>query len=505
MELKLAREQGVRLTDARGLAGHELRLVADLRPDTFVARLEALPPGFVELEPGEETAVPVAVTDLAPNANVTHIKATLTVRAAAVDEAAGETTAVEVTTGSGPTAPSQAFAVKVTPTGLPSNVQVRLDQGETIWTHGGTLEAKSYPLGDFAAQANAYLDQAKLPPGETKLTSLKFLVKSDTSGGVKIAIDPGSQEYTLLQTETWENPLDGSVRIDRSLELNFGSVDRIELDTLVDPPNDRMAPDRVTLDVTGDLGPERLLGHLATHDGSQFATVSSDYSVAQGIRLSDAGLGFQPGATVRVAGVTGVLQVEGETELYVELRSDGGGTPSSEPPIASLTVTLEPDERPGSSSWRFAAFDAPAELAVDRDYWVVFRGIRGAARLGLAAPAGEYLRHVRVNRGGQLWKSLARESRMGEESAPPSPLAAVVRLVYLPGLDDQTAAVELRLEGEPEPHLSDPQPAPQRITLEAPAGADRRAALVVSSHARGTLTLANVVQEFGPAPPGGAG
>jgi hypothetical protein len=36
----------------------------------------------------------------------------------------------------------------------------------------------------------------------------------------------------------------------------------------------------------------------------------------------------------------------------------------------------------------------------------------------------------------------------------------------------------------------------QRLTLAAPA-LDGPAALVLRSHARGTLTLANVVQEFG--------
>lgn len=501
MELKLARDQAVRLVDARGLAGHELRLVTDLRPDTFAAAIGALRPGYVELESGAEVAVPVNVPNLPPNANISHLAATLSVEATAVDAASAQATVVKVTTGAGADAKSQAFAVSVTPSGLPSNVQVRLEEGETIWTHGGTLKAATYPLGDLAAQANAYLDQAKLPAGTTTLNVLRFLVKSDTPGRVKIDLDADSPQYTLLQTETWDNPLDGSVRIDRNLELDFGSVDRIELDALAGAPSDGLAPHSVTFDVTGQLRPERLLGHLATHDGSQFATVSSDYSVAQAIRLGDAGLGFRAGATVQVAGVTGVLRVAEETELYVELRSDAGGTPSSEPPLASLTATLPPDENTGTS-WRYAAFDAPAELTVDRDYWVVFRGIRGAARLGLAA-AGQYLGDVRVNRGGQLWKSLNRKSQTTGES--PSPFAAVVRLVYLPGLDDQTAALEIRLDGEAEPHLSDPSPTPQRITLDAPAGTDHRAALVVSSHARGTLTLANVVQEFPKARPGGAG
>jgi hypothetical protein len=485
MQVKTALMRDVRLTAARGLAAKEEILGRVLRGDIFTAVIVGDLAG-VDLKPGEETPVGATV-DLPPNANVASITATLTVSAAA--RAAPETTSVTVTTGSNAGA-SQTFGVSVDPSPLPRNVQVRLDQGEVIWTHSGTLAAGTYTLPDFAPQANAYLDKAKLPEGQT---TLRFMVKSDTPGRVTIAVDANSVTYTLLQTETWSNPLDGSLRIDRNLDLDFGAVERIPLDDLVKAPA-AVALDQVTLDLTGTMGPERMLGGLAAHDGRQFATVSSDYFVAQAVRLSSEpgdGLGFKPGSTVRLAGVTGVVEVDDETELYVEVQADAGGAPAADAPLAKLNAKLAPPEPGAPKRWAYVAFETPAEVAVDRDFWVVLKGIRGRARLGLA-PAGQgYLGAVLVNRGGQLWRPFERAPATDTAAR----LAGLVRLVYLPEPDTQSAAVELTLDGSGQPQPADPETTAQRITLAASAGA-APAVLVLSSHARGAVTVANVVQEF---------
>ena len=381
-----------------------------------------------------------------------------------------EPTAVQVATGPGSDAPKQDFSVSVEPSGLPTNVQVRLDQGDTIWSHSGILPTGTYTIPNFAEQANAYLDSVKLAPGAA--TTLRFMVKSDTEGIVEIAV--GTTEYSLLQTQTWPNPLDGSVRIDRNFDLGFGDVTRIDLDALAGQAGS-MARGSVTLDVSGTLGPERMLGGLGGHDGSQYATVSGDYFVAQAVRLDDpsAGLGFAPGTKVNVAGVTGVVEVDAETELYVELQPDAGGGagPAGAAPLAKLNVTLKPPDAGAPRPWAYAAFESPAELAADTDYWIVMKGIRGAARLGIARVMSGYLGRILLNRGGQLWRPL--EGR-GAQAGDGSHLAAVARLVYLPAPDIQTAALELAVPGT-SPQLTNPDATTQRIALPRRAGPGRRA------------------------------
>jgi hypothetical protein len=484
--LKAGGGSGVSLVDVRGLAGQELLLADDFRL-TLVADVFDLVTG-VELKPGEETPVDVPLPELRQNANVSSILATLTVRAATTT-APPETTSVAVTTGSGAGA-TQSFGVSVIPPTLPRNVQVRLEGGEPFWTHGGTLQADDHRLEKFENHVNTYLDQTKPDDGKT---FLRFLVKSDTPGNVSIAV--ASVDYTLLQTETWPNPLDGSLRIDRNLELEFGTQSRIELGSLHDAPGERMGLAQVTLDVSGELGPERVLGDVPSGDPGHALKLSGDYAVGQQVRLVSEeqldpeqrpGLGFQPGDKLRIAGVTAALRTQEECELYVELQDDAAGRPKTGAPLASRTLTVAPAE--GDAGWAFAGFDEAAEIEVDRDYWIVFRGIRGVARLALASTGGEYLTEVRVNRGGQLWKPVRRP--------PADGVATLTRLVYMPDPDNESAALELGLEGSADPLAAEPAPTVQRLTLAAPA-LDGPAALVLRSHARGTLTLANVVQEFG--------
>jgi hypothetical protein len=477
---------GLRLVDARGLAGQEV--VSDLRPNLVLADVAELALG-VELVPGEETSVPVRVAGLRPNANVSEIAVTLTVREASAPAPPAETS-VAVTTGSGGDASTQTFGVSVIPPALPRNVQVRLDRGDVFWTHGGTLAAGSYELEGFADQVNSYLDEVKTEGGGTVL---RFLVQSETPGNVSIAV--ARVDFTLLQTETWPNPLDGSVRIDRNLQLEFGTQSRIELAPLHDPPSRAMALARVMVDVSGEVGPERLLGDVPPVERGHAVTVSSDYAVGQGVRIGtepSTGLGFAPGDRIAVVGVTAALRTDADCELYVDLQADAGGRPAGAAPLASQTLTLAPAENGAAAAWVFASFDQPAELALDTDYWLVFRGIRGSARLALGSAGGAYLTGVRVNRGGQTWKALARPAVPSAGGG----LVTLMRLVYLPEPDNESAAAELGLEGVPAVLPADPAATVRRLTFDAPA-ATGPTALVVTSHGRGTLTLGNVVQEFG--------
>jgi hypothetical protein len=472
------------IADARGLV-NIADIGLDLRPVVFPTIIVS--GADVSLTPGEETPVTLAVPDLPPNADVKSIAAKLLV-AAESTPAAPETTDVTVTSGSGTAASSNAFRVAVTPPLLPRNVQVRLDGGEPLWDHAGTLDAGEHDIGtNFADAANAYLDTVQLPVGTP--TALTFLVRSDTPGRVGIRLIEDSLDYTLLQTQTWPNPLDGSIRIDRNLELDFGSVARIPLDPLTPPPPRALPFAGLRLDVSGDAAPERLLGDVPRHDGRQFATVSPDYSVAQGVAIAsgtDTGLGFDPGGTVRVAGVASITEVDEPTELYVEVRPDEDGAPSSAAPLGGVSFELAPREEGVPLRWAYAQFPEAVEMAVDTPHWIVMRGIRGAARLAIGTLSGGYLGAVLVNRGGQLWKPIA--------GAGAAPVAALARITYLPDPDNETAAVAIALEGG-SAQRPDLAAQPQRIAF-APAGT-AQPELVVTAHARGSLVLANVVQEFG--------
>jgi hypothetical protein len=136
-----------------------------------------------------------------------------------------------------------------------------------------------------------------------------------------------------------------------------------------------------------------------------------------------------------------------------------------------------------------ARFDQPADLSLDTRYWIVVKGIQGKALLALGEPSEAYLDSVFVNRGGQLWKTFSRRE--------PVVSSALVRLVYLPEIDNRSASVEIGIEGVEELQRIDPQQEPQTISLAPPAAfKTAEPVIVIKSHAQGTLTLANVIQEY---------
>src|SRR5215213_7136481 len=119
--LKHGGEAPLAIADARGLFAQERLQRVDLRPGKFFVDLGSA--SGVELKPGEETPVTLAVPGLPRDADVKEIRVSLTV---SPSEAAppAETTAGSVTAGEGD---AQAFSVAVTAPLLPRNVQVRLE------------------------------------------------------------------------------------------------------------------------------------------------------------------------------------------------------------------------------------------------------------------------------------------------------------------------------------------------------------------------------------------
>jgi hypothetical protein len=254
---------------------------------------------------------------------------------------------------------------------------------------------------------------------------------------------------------------------------------------------------QISLDVGGQFGPDRLLGAVEQHDGQQFATVSADYSVAQSFTLSPDLIKRK----CRCSGISCFFRTEAQAELYVEIQKDAGGFPATGAPLANANLIVVPPEKAqGILPWTFAGFAAPAELQTGVPYWIVVKGVRGLARLGLqslnptAGPLAVERTKLYINRGGQLWKSMFR-------SAPVPDVVALLGVVYLPGADDQSAAVQIRISANPPAGEAlvqsvDPGKTPATIRLDGQEANWNRSTLEVRSNGQGTLSIANVIRVY---------
>jgi hypothetical protein len=347
----------------------------------------------------------------------------------------------------------------------------------------------------MASHVNAYLD--KLPDNTGKV-ALRFLMTSDGPGQVKITVAE-DMEYSSIQTQTWRNALDGSIRFDRNLQLDYGMVKRLPLETISNQGNEKISLGKIEMDMAGEFSQERLLGSVQMDGTNQFATVSTDYSVAQEFQLDPQQLqagksteisraeASELAAPIRVTGITGYLKVDSETEVYIEIRSSISGSPSAEPPLAKCNLSLSLAKKDSKGYWASVSFETPADLETETPYLIVIKGITGKAQLGLRAPTeGEYLQKVLVNRGGQVWRNICPSS---------GTVVVMLRLIYLPGIDNQTAAIEMGVEGKPKFEPLSPGSEVQTVSLDGLTGLSQ-ATLVIKSHAKGTLTIANVIQEY---------
>jgi hypothetical protein len=378
---------------------------------------------------------------------------------------------------------------------LPRNVTLKLDGGEVFWSFAGVLKQGPHKLPDMAKHVNVYLD--KLPDNTGKV-ALRFLMTSDGPGQVKITVAE-DMEYSSIQTQTWRNALDDSIRFDRNLQLDYGMVQRIPLKPVSDQADQEISLSKIEMDIAGEFSQERLLGSVQVNGTNQFATINTDYSVAQEFQLNPEQL--QAGEStaisrveasefagpIRVTGITGYLKVDSETEVYIEIQSGINGSPSAEPPLAKCNLSLTPAKSDGKGHWASGSFETPADLETETPYLIVIKGITGKAQLGLRAPTeGEYLQKVLVNRGGEVWRNICPSS---------GTVVGMLRLIYLPGIDNQTAAIEMGVEGKPKFEPFSPGSEVQTVSLDDLTGLSQ-ATLVIKSHAKGTLTIANVIQEY---------
>jgi hypothetical protein len=468
----LGLDVGIKAT--RGFAGMEsiYALRTDVLPRIDISKLV----GFVPLKPGEETQVAVSLPGVPLNADIKSLKAQIEIQPAGDSQKQTLQQTSKVKEGND----TKEYQVDIELPAVPRSLTVRLDGGEVFWTSNTAVVEGKFDLPDFVEQVNTYLD--RLPSGSRDV-ALVFLVKSDGPGQVKISVD--TPTFSVIQTEAWPNPLDETVRVDRNFQLEFGSVERIPLLPLAGGDTSRLALKKLTADIGGSFGLERLFTNVADHDGREFATISSDYSLAQSFQLTEAVVGTNK--PLHAAGVSALLQVESKAELYVEIQADNGGVPSSKTALAKSNLNIEPEKT--TTQWFSARFDQPMDLSLDTPYWIVVKGIQGKALLALGGPSEEYLDSVLVNRGGQLWKTLSRRD--------PVVSNALVRLVYLPEIDNRSASVEIGIEGTESLQRLDPQQESQTISIEPPPAFNAaQPVIIIKSHAQGALTLANVIQEY---------
>ncbi len=233
---------------ARGLTGGAY----EARDDLFVfdpsfglqdiGLLEGVP-----VKAGQETPVPVDLgSDVSPHANIQKITATLKV---INDGSAGatQTTSATVTADKDP---PRSLQVSVDNVPGMRNVQIRLNQGSVIWTHPGAVPAADYPIPDFSAQANAYLDKYQSKDGKVTLV---FLVKSDTNGKVQITVD--KPDSTVLQTQSWKNEVDSTFRADRTLKLTFNQIEGLPVDPVPASAGHLATTKDIRLDAAGQFSP----------------------------------------------------------------------------------------------------------------------------------------------------------------------------------------------------------------------------------------------------------
>lgn len=423
----------------------------------------------VSLKPGESVTATVTLTDVPGDANFLTLTAGLIVENA---DLASEPMNERTTVKKGSTSTTYDVAVTA-PRKVPTNLEVKLKDGDVLWSFASPIsDNDTFSFPDIAQAGNDYLDR-QTRSGEVKLPiKLPFEIKSDRAAQVKIGIY--ELRYSRLKTQVWLNDLDQTTRVDRNLKLGFAEVQEIPLDAL--PPGNPITLYEVRLDIGGQFSAERLLGSVISHDGRDFATVSSNYGVAQSLRAP---------LKIRCSGVSVLLRFDVETEIYTEIQPDQNGMPASGTPLAQANVTLTPPAADAPIGWTFIPFDQPLDLQADSLCWVVIKGVRGIARLALAQQTDTYLLAARVTRGGQLWKPISREM----------PPMALIRLVYLPELDHQTAAITIGVKAASALFPIDPAPNARSISLPVTT-APAQAVLIVESHGQGDLSIANVVQEF---------
>jgi hypothetical protein len=425
---------------------------------------------FMALKPGQETEF-VSELKVPKNADIKKITATLLV-SEELDELKSDTAHMKITKDAASIEPEQhAYDIRLELPNRPRNVEIKLAGGSVFWTFSGILNEESYELSDFAQHANEFLNKAQF---EDEQVNARFIVKSDTAGRIKIVIDDEKLVYTLIQTKAWQNDLDETVRLDRNLQMDYCTIQKIPLQPVAGSQEARKHLKAVHLDIGGQFEQLRLLGSVSSLIPSEFCTISNEFSLCQC---------FIPDRAIKLTGLTGYFQVDTGAEFYLEIQADSANAPSARAPLVKANFAL-----PGSSkNWTSIMFENAVELKENIKYWIVLKGIRGKVWLGLESQPAGSLERLLLNRGGQLWKEIPAVSGL---------LAGMLRLIYLPDVDNQSAALELGMDNAAQSQRVDPNNTAQGISIECENLELTDPVLVIKSFARGNICIGNIVQEY---------
>lgn len=370
------------------------------------------------------------------------------------------------------------------PAGL-QNVEIRLEGGDTIFSRPGTLPVGDHAIPDFASALNDHLDT--LAPSDD--ATLVFVVTSDVAGSATLGL--ARLDWSLIQTQAWPNALDETVRLDTTLSLSFGERREVALDALAVPAGRTPKRLALRLDAGGAFGAERVLGRIDPPDGTDGVEVAADTALAQRLVLD----AERVAGTVACTGCLLHLSGAGPAELFAELLPDEAGYPKAGAALARATVAAPEGAEAGG--WLTVPFEAPADLDPGTFYWLVLRGVTGTRRASLRpVPDGSAgplaADRLAINRGGVWWRLL---TALRPGLAPPQ---ALVALLYRPGPQNRSAAVSVMAAGAAEGVRLDPDGGGAReVALPLPAAGGGPVRLLVDAYARGQLTIANVIQEYG--------
>lgn len=427
----------------------------------------------IELKPGEQVRIIVTLPpDIPIDAEFVHLQPALLPQEGS--SRADQITQTSIVKEEGDVI--KTYSVDISAPATSTVLTARFEEGDVFWTFTNPLIENRYDMPDIAEQTNQYLDAMQQTHGDIDTPiELPFLIESNTATRVSIGLF--AIEYVRVKTQSWFNELDGTERVDRNLSLDFAQVETIPVNSLVDDAGEKLM--ELHLDIGGEFGQERLLGSTQRHgDIEQMMTINDDFAIAQGIHLD---------TEIKCVGVCALLQIEAETEIYTEIQTDTNGMPATSSPMVQTTTQLSASLDQANINWAFIPFESPVDLRPNETYWVIFRGVQGVGRLAMQAQAGTYLTRMLINRGGQMW----RPAQAKEDSVIP-----MLRCVYLPDIDNQAAAITLGLEGTDIQRPIDPQPQSQHILFQIAETIDSPVRLVIQSHAKGALSLANLIQKF---------
>ena len=383
-----------------------------------------------------------------------------------------------------------------------------IDGGKSFYQHPGPTQPGDYAFDDLSVELNAFLDRtshAAGASGSERVKTIPFQIRSDSVGRATIALDP--LDYTVLLTHSWPNPADKTLRLDQTYTVDFCQETRIPLDAA--PNAGKGALLSVTLDIEGVLGQERLFGAdfpvVSDAAPRETATVNSDFGVAQPLTT---------GIPLKLAGVALRLDSDrtDEAAIFAAIQANDGGEPAATGALTSANVTLAPapaDAALPPLVWTTLLFDRPAEIGKETPVFLMVKGARGALRVGLnesaisppasdsgTAPEENGLSGPALyNRGGgQTWKPFR-----GAFGGP----RLQVALIAAPDPEIPKAPLEIGLERGGTPGVFQritpgPSGQPVRVILTPPVAGPEALTLIIRSHARGSLTISRIIQEFTP-------